>query len=73
LSYPRSIRVPAHEVPVVKLGVVVVALLLLPVSVAAQGQPLAGSNPLAELHEQVTSVLAGASLPFTEDQQAPSS
>ena len=69
LSYARSVRVPGHEVPIVRLGFVAVALLLIPVSAAAQGQPLAGSNPLAELHDQVTRVLAEANLPFTEEQQ----
>jgi hypothetical protein len=54
---------------IVKLGLVVVALFLIPVPLAAQGQPLAGSNPLADLREQVTRVLAEAKLPFTEEQE----
>jgi hypothetical protein len=53
----------------VLLGFVAVALLLIPVSLAAQGQPLAGSNPLAELREQVAQVLSNANLPITEEQE----
>jgi hypothetical protein len=30
---------------------------------------LAGDNPLAELKEEVTRVLSGAKLPFTEDEE----
>jgi hypothetical protein len=47
----------------------VITLLLLPASLFAQGQPLAGANPLAELKDEVTRVLADAKLPFTEDQE----
>jgi hypothetical protein len=49
---------------------VVVCLLLLPRPLLAQeGAPLAGENPLAELKEQVTQVLAEADVPFTDDQE----
>jgi outer membrane receptor protein involved in Fe transport len=48
---------------------VVIALLLLPSSLLAQTQPLAGDNPLAELKDEVTRVLSEAKLPFTEDQE----
>jgi hypothetical protein len=43
--------------------------LLIPSGVFAQGQPLAGANPLAELKDQVTRVLSEAKLPFTEEQE----
>jgi hypothetical protein len=46
-----------------------VLFLTLPASVLAQGAPLAGDNPLAELKDEVTRVLADAKLPFTEEQE----
>jgi len=51
------------------LKFVLIAILLLPVPAFAQDGPLAGDNPLAELKEEVTRVLAGAQLPFTEEQE----
>jgi hypothetical protein len=51
------------------LKIVVLGLLLLPAPLFAQGAPLAGDNPMAELKEEVTRVLSTAKLPFTEDQE----
>ena len=51
------------------LKYVLVALLLVPAPLFAQGGPLAGENPLAELKEQVTRVLSAAKLPFTDEQE----
>jgi hypothetical protein len=45
------------------------AFLLLPGALFAQTAPLAGDNPLAELLEEVTNVLAEANLPFTAAQE----
>lgn len=47
---------------------VVLLLSLVPASLLAQGTPLAGDNPLAELKAEVTRVLAEAKLPFTDEQ-----
>jgi hypothetical protein len=51
------------------LKILAVVFLLLPAPLFAQGGPLAGDNPLAELKDEVTRVLSGAKLPFTEDQE----
>ena len=51
------------------MKILLVAFLLLPAPLLAQGGPLAGDNPLAALKEEVTRVLSGARLPFTDDQE----
>jgi hypothetical protein len=45
-------------------------LSLVPAPLLAQGQPIAGENPLAELKEEVTRVLSEANLPFSAEQES---
>ncbi|HEY3044430.1 MAG TPA: hypothetical protein VGJ39_10415 [Vicinamibacterales bacterium] len=51
------------------MKIVVLAFVLLPAPLLAQGGPLAGQNPLAELKQEVTRVLTEAKAPFTDDQE----
>ena len=61
----RLDTIRSHQAPVKILALL---LLLVPGSLFAQGTPLAGDNPLAELKAEVTRVLSEGKLPFTDEQ-----